>query len=158
MLVLCLAQYLHSMIRKKMAMVGAAGVGKTSLVSRVLAVAGDVPFILLVNKSDLEAAWQVTAQRLDALRDAGWDIVATSAKQGQGVEEAFERLARRMLQWVGLEAAQPGQHRTLSEADQKLDPGSFKNATSSGVLARARILLRWGKRPKRATMTSCLRM
>ena len=98
MLLLCLAQYLNSMIRKKMAMVGAAGVGKTSLVSRVLAVAGDVPFILLVNKSDLEAAWQVTAQRLDALRDAGWDIVATSAKQGQGVEEAFERLARRMLQ------------------------------------------------------------
>jgi len=46
---------------------------------------------------DLRASWQVTGERLDALRATGWDVGATSAKAGQGVEQAFERSARRML-------------------------------------------------------------
>lgn len=33
---------------------------------------------------------------------------------------------------------------------QNDDPGSSRNATSSAVLSRPRIALRWGKRPKRA--------
>lgn len=63
----------------------------------VLAVAGEIPFVLLVNKADLRSAWQVTGERLEALRAGGWDVVETSAMAGQGVEQAFDRLARRML-------------------------------------------------------------
>lgn len=63
----------------------------------VLAVTGDVPFCLLVNKCDLVSSWQVTAKRLEELREAGWDVVETSAKAGDGVEAAFDRLAHRML-------------------------------------------------------------
>lgn len=64
----------------------------------VLELVPDIPFVLLVNKSDLRLAWQVSTERLETLRATGWDVVETSAKDGQGVEDAFDRLGRRMLQ------------------------------------------------------------
>lgn len=56
---------------------------------------GKVPFILLVNKADLE--WTLEEAKIQALRDAGWDILYTSAKTGDQVETAFASLARKML-------------------------------------------------------------
>lgn len=67
-----------------------------SLQSRVEAELGPVPFVLLVNKSDLADAWTVPATELDALRAAGWSVRRTSAKSGDGVEDAFRELATRM--------------------------------------------------------------
>lgn len=60
-------------------------------------VAGPVPFVLALNKCDLASSWQVDEKALFEVAEAGWPIVKTSAKTGQGVEEAFERLARAML-------------------------------------------------------------
>ena len=59
---------------------------------------GDVPFILLLNKSDLKPEWQLDTSKVGELVDAGWQIRETSAKSGANVEEAFEQLARLMLE------------------------------------------------------------
>lgn len=58
---------------------------------------GPVPLVLLVNKSDLRASWTIEPERLEQLRAAGWQVVETSAKSGDGVDAAFKLLARRML-------------------------------------------------------------
>jgi small GTP-binding protein len=58
---------------------------------------GDAPFVLALNKSDLESEWQVDDRALFDVAERGWTMVRTSAKTGAGVEQAFERLARAML-------------------------------------------------------------
>jgi small GTP-binding protein len=59
-------------------------------------VVGTVPFLLLLNKADLQQEWQVDERALWKLVERGWPVVKTSAKSGAGVEEAFEKLARTM--------------------------------------------------------------
>ncbi len=59
---------------------------------RVQAAIGDVPFVVVLNKTDQVAAWDVGPRDLDALERRGYRIVRTSAKTGAGVEEAFQRL------------------------------------------------------------------
>jgi small GTP-binding protein len=58
---------------------------------------GDAPFVLALNKSDLESEWQIDDPALFDVAERGWPMVRTSAKTGAGVEQAFERLARAML-------------------------------------------------------------
>jgi len=58
---------------------------------------GPVPFILLLNKLDLAAQWEIDEPAFFKLVEDGWRVVRTSAKTGEGVEEAFELLARAML-------------------------------------------------------------
>jgi len=58
---------------------------------------GPVPFILLLNKTDLASEWEIDEQAFFKLAEQGWRIVRTSAKTGEGVEQAFEMLARAML-------------------------------------------------------------
>ena len=60
------------------------------------AAVGRVPFLLLLNKSDLDREWQVDERALVKLVDRGWTVMKTSAKTGAGVEEAFVKLARAM--------------------------------------------------------------
>lgn len=68
---------------------------------RAKEVLGDVPFILLVNKCDLESLWEVDEQALADLKDIGVDVRFTSAKLGQGVEDAFTDLATAMVERMG---------------------------------------------------------
>lgn len=56
--------------------------------------AGDVPFILLLNKADLAAEWEIDEPLIIKLASQGWRVIRTSAKTGDGVEAAFEQLAR----------------------------------------------------------------
>jgi small GTP-binding protein len=65
---------------------------------RIVEAVGSVPFILALNKADLEAQWEITPARIESLAAEGWQIIRTSAKAGLGVEEAFASLSRRMLQ------------------------------------------------------------
>jgi small GTP-binding protein len=58
---------------------------------------GEVPFVLLANKSDLESVWEISKKVLDNLEDAGIPVRLTSAKKGQGVEESFLDMAAAML-------------------------------------------------------------
>ena len=59
--------------------------------------AGDVPFIVVLNKSDLASAWEIDDVAFFKLVEQGWRVVKTSAKTGEGVEHAFGALTRAML-------------------------------------------------------------
>ena len=69
-----------------------------SLQKRVEAAIGHVPFVLMLNKSDLTAGWEVSEEALADLREKGWDIIITSARSGLGVEEAFVTLVKKILE------------------------------------------------------------
>jgi small GTP-binding protein len=69
----------------------------SSIQARVTAEVGGMPFLLLLNKSDLQESWDLGAGPVESLERAGWAVVRTSAKTGDGVEEAFHELTRRMV-------------------------------------------------------------
>jgi len=58
---------------------------------------GNVPHLLLLNKWDLDGKWDIDEATIGELIKNGWDVVKTSAKTGLGVEEAFIKLATRMI-------------------------------------------------------------
>lgn len=58
---------------------------------------GKVPFVMVLNKVDLKDSWEVDDRTIEELTSKGWHIFQSSAKTGQGVEEAFALLARQML-------------------------------------------------------------
>ena len=68
-----------------------------SIQARVTAEIGSVPFLFLLNKTDLKEDWDIPEQSLEDLKDAGYVVLRTSAKTGEGVEEAFQELAKRMV-------------------------------------------------------------
>lgn len=59
---------------------------------------GTVPYILLFNKADLVDQWSITDREIAALTDKNWQVIKTSAKTGVGVEEAFLRLAQKLME------------------------------------------------------------
>jgi small GTP-binding protein len=68
-----------------------------TLDEKVKASIGTVPAILLLNKNDLVDQWEIEADSERNLMDRGWMVLRTSAKTGEGVEEAFHGLAQAML-------------------------------------------------------------
>jgi small GTP-binding protein len=68
-----------------------------SIQARVTSEIGPVPFLFLFNKTDLKEDWEIPEQFLEDLKDAGCAVLRTSAKTGEGVEEAFQELAKRMV-------------------------------------------------------------
>ena len=67
------------------------------LQSRAEAIAGKVPFVLVINKSDLADKWEVDDAALADLAKRRWPYFKTSAKSGAGVEEMFLALAAAMV-------------------------------------------------------------
>jgi small GTP-binding protein len=65
--------------------------------ARVKEAVGPVPFVLALNKADLEAQWEIAPERIEQLTAQGWRILSTSAKSGAGVEESFSDLSRMLL-------------------------------------------------------------
>jgi hypothetical protein len=59
---------------------------------------GTVPFILILNKSDLTDEWEIDATTMDEISKRGWIVIQGSAKNGLGVEEAFLSLAKQMVE------------------------------------------------------------
>ena len=59
-------------------------------------VVGPVPFLLLLNKADLDREWQVDERALVKLVEQGWRVMKTSAKTGADVDHAFMTLAMAM--------------------------------------------------------------
>jgi small GTP-binding protein len=57
---------------------------------------GPVPHVLLLNKKDLQDAWAFSEEDIAGLRGDGHVVLLTSAKTGQGVEEAFHQLVNEM--------------------------------------------------------------
>ena len=69
------------------------------LIDRVAAIAGDqnVPCILCINKSDLDPAEQLQ----EIYRKAGFPVICTSAKTGQGIEELRQTLKGKLTAFTG---------------------------------------------------------
>ncbi len=57
----------------------------------------EVPFVLLLNKSDLVEQWRIEKSNLEMLANKGWPVSVVSAKENVGVDEAFLSLGRRIL-------------------------------------------------------------
>ena len=66
-----------------------------SLRQRVDAENGPLPFVLLLNKSDLTEQWAIGVAKLEDLRQSGLWVQPSSARTGEGVEDAFKELAIR---------------------------------------------------------------
>jgi small GTP-binding protein len=67
-----------------------------SLRERIETELGKLPFVLLLNKNDLTDQWTIEQAEVDDLRQAGWSVRASSARTGDGVEDAFRELAVRV--------------------------------------------------------------
>ena len=67
-----------------------------SLIARVQKSLGEVPGIVLANKADLAAEWEVTQEELSTLEET-IPVIRTSAKSGDMVKDAFAQLSHEML-------------------------------------------------------------
>lgn len=67
-----------------------------SIQSRVASEIGDIPYLCLLNKTDVET-WDIGDASVAALQSSGWSVRRTSAKTGEGVEAAFAELAQRIV-------------------------------------------------------------
>lgn len=69
-----------------------------ALQSRAEEALGPVPFLLLINKSDLTDMWEIESREMEALEQKNWKVINTSAKTGHGVEDAFLSLTQEMME------------------------------------------------------------
>lgn len=69
--------------------------------------AGDVPAIVALNKADLKDQWLITSADTAKLIANGFHAITTSAKSGEGVEDAFRWLASAALSAAPTETVQP---------------------------------------------------
>ncbi|MBE9211134.1 GTP-binding protein [Plectonema cf. radiosum LEGE 06105] len=58
---------------------------------------GKVPFILVLNKWDLQDEWELDSATIETIENKGWSTIKTSAKTGLNVEEIFNILASKIL-------------------------------------------------------------
>lgn len=56
-----------------------------------------LPYVMLINKSDLTTKWQITDEDIVAIESQGHMVLKTSAKTGENVEVAFEAIARAVI-------------------------------------------------------------
>ncbi|MDH4155254.1 MAG: GTP-binding protein [Nitrospira sp.] len=63
----------------------------------VVRTVGPIPFVSIINKSDLQSEWEIDQPAIEQLREQGWPVFFGSAKLGQGVEELFGCLATMLL-------------------------------------------------------------
>jgi len=68
-----------------------------SLEDGVRQAVGSIPFVFVLNKADLASSWEVDAGMEDRLVARGWDVMRSSAKTGENVENAFRKLTEKML-------------------------------------------------------------
>lgn len=68
------------------------------LQQRVEGSIGKVPFILVLNKWDLQDEWELDSENIEAIESKGWTVIKTSAKTGLNVEEVFQILATKILE------------------------------------------------------------
>ena len=58
---------------------------------------GAIPFVLVINKSDLIRDWELDSALESQIAAQQWSILRSSAKTGEGVEESFSLLTQKML-------------------------------------------------------------
>lgn len=71
-----------------------------SLQQRVEDTIGKVPFVLILNKSDLSDEWEIDDTTIENISQKNWQVIKTSAKTNLGVEQAFLNLTEKMLEEI----------------------------------------------------------
>ena len=69
-----------------------------ALIERAEKEVGKLPYVMLINKSDLESYWQITEKDINAIENDAHKIFKTSAKTGENVEAAFNAIAEAGLE------------------------------------------------------------
>ncbi len=64
---------------------------------KISGILGDIPFVMAINKHDLKDDWALSDSDVQKLKAQGWQVVLTSAKTGEGVEQAFKLLAEQIM-------------------------------------------------------------
>jgi small GTP-binding protein len=67
------------------------------LVAQVESDLGKIPFVVILNKTDLADRWQLQDEHLQSLTALGCPVIRSSALNGEGVEEAFHTLAAQLV-------------------------------------------------------------
>ena len=67
-----------------------------SIQQRIVDTVGDIPFVVLFNKSDLTNEWEIANDAFEGLSHKNWSWLKASAKTGEGVDEAFLTLIAKM--------------------------------------------------------------
>ena len=68
-----------------------------ALEEKVRAEVGEIPFVFIINKSDLIQEWELDPALEAQFAAKKWSVLRASAKTGENVEEAFLQLTRKML-------------------------------------------------------------
>lgn len=68
-----------------------------SLQKNVESSLGKIPFVVVLNKCDLTEDWEIDSVTIDDLSTQGITVINSSAKTGQGVEELFLSLTKKIL-------------------------------------------------------------
>jgi len=69
-----------------------------SIQKRTEGAIGKVPYVMVINKFDLIEDWEIDDSALSEISEKGVSVFKTSAKTGDGVEDVFNTLARKMLE------------------------------------------------------------
>ncbi|GAC1326445.1 MAG: ribosome small subunit-dependent GTPase A [Chloroflexota bacterium] len=105
----------------------------------LLAEAAEIPALIVLNKSDLEAP-QVAACIADTYRTIGYPTILTCAKQGVGLPELRDALAGRISALIGpsgvgksslLNAVQPGLRLLTGEISESTGKGRHTTTTAA---------------------------
>jgi small GTP-binding protein len=67
------------------------------LEKRARAEIGPVPFVFLMNKCDLAEEWELDPEMEGRIAAKNWTTLRTSAKTGENVDEAFAKLAGKIM-------------------------------------------------------------
>ena len=67
------------------------------LVAQVESDLGKIPFVVILNKTDLADRWQLQDEHIQSLTALGCPMIRSSALTGEGVEEAFHSLAAQLV-------------------------------------------------------------
>jgi small GTP-binding protein len=68
-----------------------------NLQKRVEDTIGKVPFVMILNKWDINDEWEIDNTDINAVIQQGWTVIKTSAKNGLGVEEVFQTLSQKII-------------------------------------------------------------
>ena len=58
---------------------------------------GNIPFIAVVNKCDLQDEWEIDEKDIARLKAKDFELIRTSAKTDIGIERCFHRLAEKII-------------------------------------------------------------
>ncbi|MBP7461458.1 MAG: GTP-binding protein [Candidatus Delongbacteria bacterium] len=58
---------------------------------------GEIPCLFLINKADIRAEWEIEEPDIQRIIHEGGPIIMTSAKTGEGVEDAFMQLTQMII-------------------------------------------------------------